>query len=43
MTTARLAGVDLPDFGMPNAVPEIPAATYGARLEAHSCSARAAP
>jgi hypothetical protein len=34
MTMARLAGVDLPDFGMPDAIPEIPAATYGARLEA---------
>ena len=31
---ARLAAVDLPDFGMPDAIPEIPAATYGARLEA---------
>jgi Xaa-Pro aminopeptidase len=30
---ARLADVSLPDFGMPEAMPEIPAATYRARLE----------
>jgi hypothetical protein len=29
----RLAEIDLPDFGMPGAMPEIPAATYAARLE----------
>jgi hypothetical protein len=33
-TTTRLAEVRLPEFGMPDAMPEIPAATYGARLEA---------
>ena len=33
-TTPRLAEVRLPDFGMPDAQPEVPAATYGARLEA---------
>ncbi|HEX2766696.1 MAG TPA: aminopeptidase P family N-terminal domain-containing protein [Candidatus Limnocylindria bacterium] len=31
--TPRLADVTLPDFGMPATMPEIPAATYGARLE----------
>ena len=31
--TARLAEVDLPDFGMPDASPELPAAIYAARLE----------
>ena len=34
MTSAvRLAEVELPDFGMPDAMPEIPPATYAARLE----------
>jgi len=33
MTRARLADVDLPDFGMPGAMPRIPAAVYEARLE----------
>jgi Xaa-Pro aminopeptidase len=33
MTRARLADVDLPDFGMPEAVPEVPAAIYRNRLE----------
>jgi len=33
MVTARLAEVDLPDFGMPQAMPEVPATTYEARLE----------
>ena len=33
MTQARLAEVDLPDFGMPEAMPEIPAAIYRDRLE----------
>ena len=33
MTGARLAEVDLPDFGMPEVVPEIPAAFYADRLE----------
>ena len=30
---ARLAAVDLPDFGRPVATPEIPASLYGSRLE----------
>jgi hypothetical protein len=30
---ARLAPLELPDFGMPGAMPEIPAATYAARLQ----------
>ncbi len=30
---ARLAPLDLPDFGMPEAVPEVPAAVYRDRLE----------
>jgi hypothetical protein len=30
---ARLAEVTLPDFGMPTAMPQIPAATYAARIE----------
>jgi len=33
MARARLAPLDLPDFGMPDARPEIPAATYSSRLE----------
>lgn len=35
MTTgaAQLAAIELPDFGMPDAMPEIPAATYADRLE----------
>ena len=32
MTTARLARIDLPDFGQPGARPELPAALYPARL-----------
>lgn len=32
MVTARLTSVDLPDFGMPDAVPELPASLYGERL-----------
>jgi Creatinase/Prolidase N-terminal domain len=31
--TARMAEVDLPDFGMPEASPELPASLYAARLE----------
>ena len=31
--TARLAEIDLPDFGMPEAMPEIPAGHYRARLD----------
>jgi hypothetical protein len=30
---AKLTKVDLPDFGMPEAMPELPAALYAARLE----------
>jgi Xaa-Pro aminopeptidase len=30
---ARLAAIDLPDFGMPDAEPEIPSGTYASRLE----------
>ena len=33
MTKARLATLDLPDFGMPDARPEIPATTYADRIE----------
>jgi len=33
MTKARLADISLPDFGMPEAMPEIPAAVYRARME----------
>ena len=33
MPTARIREIELPDFGMPEAMPEIPAATYAARLE----------
>jgi len=33
VAVARLAEVDLPDFGMPETAPEIPASTYAARLE----------
>jgi hypothetical protein len=33
MAGARLAEISLPDFGMPGAMPEIPPATYAARLE----------
>ena len=33
MDPARLAEVDLPDFGMPDAMPEIPGTTYAARLQ----------
>ncbi len=32
MTTARLAEIDLPDFGADDVRPEIPAATYAARV-----------
>ncbi len=34
MTRPRLADLALPDFGLPDATPEIPTATYHARLEA---------
>jgi hypothetical protein len=33
MTKARLAEISLPDFGMPEAMPEIPASVYRARME----------
>ena len=33
MASARLAQVSLPDFGMPGAMPEIPAPLYAARVE----------
>jgi Xaa-Pro aminopeptidase len=33
VTKARLTGVTLPDFGMPDAMPELPPALYGERLE----------
>jgi hypothetical protein len=33
MRTARLAEIPLPDFGIPEAMPAIPPATYSARLE----------
>jgi len=33
MTRARLADLDLPDFGMPRTRPELPAALYAARAE----------
>jgi hypothetical protein len=33
MTTARLAEIDLPDFGMPDAQPQLPPTLYAARLE----------
>ena len=33
MTAARLAEIDLPEFGMPEAVPEIPPSVYADRLE----------
>lgn len=32
-TRARLAPIDLPDFGMPDAAPELPPAIHAARLE----------
>lgn len=40
--TARLAAPKLPDFGMPDAEPVIPAATYAARLAALRARAKAA-
>ena len=33
MTTARVTRLDLPDFGMPDVRPELPRATYAARLQ----------
>lgn len=32
IASPRLAEIDLPEFGMPDAMPEIPSATYAARL-----------
>lgn len=40
MTRARLAQLDLPDFGMPDERPEIPAATFRSRLERLRARAR---
>jgi Xaa-Pro aminopeptidase len=40
MTTARLAAIDLPDFGMPDEAPEVPGALYAARLERLRARAR---
>jgi hypothetical protein len=34
MSAVRLARIDLPEFGMPTVQPEIPAATYEARIDA---------
>ena len=31
--TSRLAKVDLPDFGMPDAIPQIPGSVYQARID----------
>ena len=42
MAKARLAALELPDFGVPNAQPEIAASTYGARLERLRARAREA-
>ena len=33
LRVARLANIDLPDFGMPEAMPVIPPALYAGRLE----------
>ena len=41
MAQARLADVTLPDFGMPDEMPEIPAGLYGARIEALRARAEA--
>jgi Xaa-Pro aminopeptidase len=42
MTTARLATIDLPEFGMPDHAPELPAPLYTARLERLRARAREA-
>jgi Xaa-Pro aminopeptidase len=42
MTAARLAAIDLPDFGMPNEAPEVPRALYASRLERMRARAREA-
>ena len=38
MPTVELATLPLPDFGLPTAVPAIPAATYADRLDAARAS-----
>ena len=40
--TARLAAIDLPDFGMPDEAPEVPPALHAARLERLRARAREA-
>jgi hypothetical protein len=40
--TARLASIDLPDFGMPDEAPELPPALYASRLERLRARAREA-
>jgi len=40
--TARLAAIDLPDFGMPDEAPEVPPALYASRLERLRARAREA-
>ncbi len=42
MSAVRLAEIALPDFGMPGAQPEIPAATHAARVAAAHARAAAA-
>jgi hypothetical protein len=42
MTMARLATIDLPDFGMPDDAPELSASLYAARLERLRARARGA-
>src|SRR5262245_13548354 len=42
MTTARLAPIDLPAFGMPDEAPEVPPSLYPARLERLRARAREA-
>ena len=42
VTRARLAAIDLPDFGMPDEAPEIPARLYAERLERLRARAREA-
>ena len=39
--TARLAAIDLPDFGMPAGSPELPPSIYAARLERATAAAQA--
>ena len=42
VTRARLAAIDLPDFGMPDEAPELPASLYATRLERLRARAREA-